>query len=71
MDRWRRARRWAAIGLCLAAAPLPPVAAWLLFLDHGANPVTLLVTVLAGAVAALLFAAGAAAQRGPAQRRAR
>lgn len=63
MNRWQRARRWAAIGLYVAAAPLPPVAAWLLYLEHGATPATLLITVLAGVVAALCLAGGITAAR--------
>ncbi len=63
MDRWQKARRWTAIGLYLAAAPRPPVAAWLFYAERGPNAVTLLVTVLAGAVAALCLAGGVTAAR--------
>jgi hypothetical protein len=63
VDRWQRARRWTTIGLYVATAPLPPVAAWLLYADRGPNPVTLLITVLAGAVAALCLAGGVTAAR--------
>jgi hypothetical protein len=63
VDRWQRARQWTAIGLYAAAAPLPPVAAWLLYDDRGPNAITLLITVVAGAVAALCLAGGVTAAR--------
>jgi hypothetical protein len=45
-------------GFFLAVAPLPPAGAWLLYSGQGPTPVSLAITVAAGATAVLSFVAG-------------
>lgn len=58
VDRRLRARRWIAATFFLAAAPLPPAGAWLLYSGQGPTPISLAITVAAGATAVLSFVAG-------------
>jgi hypothetical protein len=68
MNRWQRARWWTAAFVCVATAPLPPVATWLLYGEHASTMTRLVVTVLGCAVSAHcliggLCAAGIARER--------
>jgi hypothetical protein len=56
-----QAWRWVVAGFFLAVAPLPPAGAWLLYSGQGPTPMSLVITVAAGAAAVLSFVAGVGA----------
>jgi len=58
VTRWQKARWWTAAVVCVAAAPLPPVATWLLYAAYAPTATRLLLTMLAGVVTAYFLAGG-------------
>jgi hypothetical protein len=60
---WRRAGRWVAAALLLAAAPMPVTAGRLLLADRGATPVTATAVTVGVAATIVCLVAGAVIAR--------